>query len=134
MLQELLLAFAPLFFVGLWVTICLVLSLLGGWRRVAHQYPGRTSPSGKCFRMQSGSFGWVNYGNCLNIQTSAEGIDVAIMLPFRLGHPPLFIPWEAVENPRVRKFLCLSSVRFDIGSPRVATIELPTKVFAEHAG
>lgn len=131
-LDDLAIVLIPLLFIGVWTAVCLLMSLLGGWHRLAKVYPGRSSPTGKCFRMQSGSFGWVNYGNCLCIHTSPDGIDLAIMLPFRIGHPPLFIPWEAVENARVKSFLWVRAVHFDVGSPRIAKLSLPTKVFAEH--
>jgi hypothetical protein len=66
---------------------------------------------------------------CLTIYTSAAGLCISILFPFRLGHPPVFIPWDAVRNPRVRRFLGAESVEFDIDSPPVATVRLFRKVF-----
>jgi hypothetical protein len=34
---------------------------------------------------------WCNYSGCMTIGASAAGLYLA--MPFRVGHPPLLIPW-----------------------------------------
>jgi hypothetical protein len=122
----------PFFFVGMWCAVSLILSTLGGWRRLAESFPARGEPSGRRFSMQGGRVGPVKYGGCLTIYSSPEGLYLSVWLPFRLGHPPLFIPWDAVRNATARRSFWAERIVFDVGSPSVATLQLPTKVFEGH--
>lgn len=123
----------PLFFVGMWCAVCLVLSTMGGWRRLAESFPAKGRPSGKRFFMQAGKVGQVNYGSCLTIHSSADGLHLSVWLPFRLGHPPLFIPWSAIRNPTTQRFLWMESVEFDVlDSSEVVTLRLSKKIFEGH--
>ncbi len=80
--------------------------------------------------MQSGKIGRAAYKGCLIIHSSPEGLHLSVLLPFRPGHPPFFIPWDAVRNATTHRFLWIKGVTFDAGSPSVATLQLPEKVFA----
>ena len=122
----------PLFFVGMWCAALLVLSRIGGWHRLAESFPVRGEPSGRRFGMQSAKVGSVSYNNCLTLYTSTEGLYLSVWLLFRFGHPPLFIPWGDLHNAATRRFLWVESVVFDVGSPRIATLQLSKKVIEEH--
>ena|SRR5436190_1456489 len=122
----------PFIFVGMWCAVSLIRSRVGGWRRLAESFPARSLPSGKRFFMQGGKVGQVTYNGCLTIHNSREGLYLSAWLPFRLGHPPLFIPWDAIRNPRIHRFLWAESVVFDVGSPSVATLRLSRKIFEGH--
>jgi len=119
----------PIFFGGMWWGTLMLLSALGGWARLAETFSAREAPAGRCFSMQDGMVGWVSYNACLSVSVSAEGLHLSVMFPFRVGHPPLFIPWTAVRSPRIRRFLWAESVAFDAGSPSVATVRLPKRIF-----
>jgi hypothetical protein len=49
---------------------------------------------------------------------------------FRLGHPPLFIPWAAISSRDEKKSPWLETVKLGVGSPELTTIELPKSVFS----
>jgi hypothetical protein len=122
----------PLFFVGVWCAVSLMFSTIGGWRRLAESFPARGQPSGRRFSWQGAKVGQVRYHGCLTIYSSADGLYFSMWLPFRLGHPPLFIPRGAVRNLTTRRFLWAESVVFDVGSPSVATISLAKAIFEGH--
>lgn len=122
----------PFFFLGMWCAVGLMLSALGGWRRLSESFPARGRPSGRRFIMQGAKVGRVHYSGCLTIYSSPEGLYLSVWLPFRLGHPPLFIPWYAIHNATTRRFLWIESVVFDVGSPRITTLELSKKIFESH--
>lgn len=122
----------PFLFVGMWCAVSLALAALGGWRRLAVSFPARTQPTGRCFYMQGGKVGQVSYGGCLAICSSPQGVCLSVLLPFRLGHPPLFIRWNAVRNATTRRFLWTEYIAFDVGSPSIATMRLPKKVLEGH--
>jgi hypothetical protein len=119
----------PTLFVGVLCVSLPLVSLLGGWRRLSEFFPATNPPEGQRFRMQSGSVGWVNYSSCLTIYSNADGLYLSVMLPFRMGHPPLFIPWGEIHDATTRRFLGMEDVVFQIGTPSIAKMRLPKKVF-----
>ncbi len=105
--------FIPLF-IGMWVSISLLLSLIGGWRKLAEVYKADEKIEGYKWPSQSGStrFG-VSYNHCLIIKANNKGIQIGISLMFRLGHPTLFIPWKDVTVTKQKLFFWeLASFRF----------------------
>ena len=119
----------PFLFVGMWCAVSLLLSTLGGWRHLAESFPATDQPRGRRFFMQSGKVGSVNYGSCLTIYSTPNGLYLSVWFPFRLGHPPLFIPWSAVRHATTHRFLWSETVSFDVGSPSVATLQLSKRIF-----
>jgi len=86
-----------IFFVLLWCTVSFVLATIGGWRRLAEAYRFEGTFEGSQWRFTSARIRWgVNYNGCLTIGANERGLYVAVLLPFRLAHPPLFIPWSDV--------------------------------------
>ncbi len=122
----------PIFFVGLWCGICMLISRIGGWHRLAAQFATRRPPSGSRFIMEGGRVGWARYRGCLTIYTSPDGLYLSVWLPFRPGHPPLLIPWAFVRNVTTRQILWTEVVSFDVGSPSMATLQLSRKIFEGH--
>jgi hypothetical protein len=45
----------------------------------------------------SGYVGLTSYGSCLIVGVDPTGIRLSILFPFRIGHPPLFLPWRALR-------------------------------------
>jgi hypothetical protein len=86
----------------MWLSICALLSLIGGWYELAHQYRAKSQPVGKKFYVVSGSIGWpyfpVSYSSCLSAIVAESGFRLSVLFPFRILHPALFIPWSAVET------------------------------------
>lgn len=37
------------------------------------------------------------------VKVGDAGLDISILLPFRFLHPPLLIPWAAIESCREKK-------------------------------
>lgn len=103
----------PFFFVGMWL---LVLAILGtmGWSGLARRFPADERPTdgravwGTSLRM--GSFAGTSYGGCVNLRVGSSGIRFSVWLPFRPFHPPIFLPWSAVESCEERRILFLRRV------------------------
>jgi hypothetical protein len=108
----------------MWFVVLGFLSQLSGWNKLASLYPGRQPPSGKCFLMQGGKVGAVYYRGCLTIHTWSEGLHISVWPIFRFQHPPLFIPWSELHNPREKQLFLVRLKELDIGSPAVGTIQL----------
>jgi hypothetical protein len=103
----------PVFFVGFWCAITYLLALMSGWRRLAAHYAADVPVSGQRFRFRSAKSGLVRYNHCLNFAATAEGLHLWLLLPFRLGSPPLLVPWADVSATPAREFMFSSvALRF----------------------
>ncbi len=96
-----------LFFPLFWIGICQIIGSMGGWTRLAGEFPDddrlhSTKPIRREW-FQSGSFGLMNYNSVLQIGVYEEGVRLAVLGLFRAGHPPLFLPWSELKEPRVRR-------------------------------
>jgi hypothetical protein len=125
-------ALFPLAFVLLWCFVCLLLSFVSGWRRLALSYATDQPPHGTPFPWQSGNVGFVQYRNCLNIYVAEDGLYLSVVWLFRLGHKPLLVPWSAINDVQEKQILWYALTRFRIGVPSIATVRIPTKVFEAH--
>ena len=84
-------------FVGLWVLASYLVALLG-WRRLAGAFRVASGPPGPTF--------WLPYLGVESMQYSgagvvratvgAEGMGLRVFSLFRVGHPPLLLPWAAL--------------------------------------
>lgn len=86
-------------FVGLWCGVCFLIALIGGWRALAKKYAhGVESFQGNRWHMQSGTMrGLARYRGTLTLGADARGLYLGVMVLFRAGHPPLFVPWNEIE-------------------------------------
>lgn len=121
----------PVFFISLWCFICKLLSFIGGWHRLTVMYPaGHEKPLIE-HRMQAGKVGLARYKGCLNVGLLPEGLHLSVMWLFRLGHPPLLIPWSELRNFRSHRFLGHETISCDIGSPKITSLLLPWDLLAD---
>jgi hypothetical protein len=93
--------FIPTFVVG-WCCVCILLSYVAGWPKLALRFRSSQPVEGERFRFASGSMGtstWfpVNYRSCLFLTVNDNGFLISVLFIFRLFSPPLFIPWAEVE-------------------------------------
>ena len=87
------------FFLLIWILVTYLLSILGGWARLAEDYRSDSDIDGSVWRFQSGTFRFgVRYNGVLTIGSSPSGLHLRVLFLFRMGHPPLFIPWSDVKK------------------------------------
>lgn len=124
----------PFAFLVFWVLIITLIGHLSGWQRLAQRYRATTPVSGRRWRWQYGSIGWVGYNGVLILTANAEGLFMEVFWPFSLGHPRLLIPWHEFRDAEVTTFFFRRQVKAHIGFPTVATVRLPARVFEETLG
>ncbi|MFB1481145.1 hypothetical protein [Corallococcus sp. RDP092CA] len=86
----------PALLLGVWTFVSFTLSRLGGWARLARDYRPRGGGGLPRSAFITGAVGAVEHRAC------PRGRCLAVLLPFRLGHPPRCIPWSDVHD-RVRE-------------------------------
>jgi hypothetical protein len=85
-------------FVGLWIGVGLLVAYLGGWATLAKVYRHSDEFRGERRRFQSARMRWgINYGSCLTVGATPRGLYLAALFIFRIGHPPLFMPWTDIS-------------------------------------
>jgi hypothetical protein len=92
----------PLAFAAWWCFIMWVVSRLCGWHALARHYRAENRFHGKHRRFSSVKVGSGNYSGCVTLGANSDGLSLAVMVLFRVGHPPLFIPWADLK-PRIKK-------------------------------
>ncbi len=93
----------PPFFVPILLLIVLITlpsagvlaSRVGGWSKLAKVYAALTPYEGETV-ICSGGMGIANYGFSLDLGGNATGFSLNVTPWLRLGHTPLFIPWEDI--------------------------------------
>jgi hypothetical protein len=94
-----------LIFIFCWIAISILVSNLSGWARLARHYRTDAAFEGVRFHFQSARLRLgKNYGGCLTMGVNRRGLYLAVWLLFRIGHPPLFIPWCDVTMTERKKF------------------------------
>ncbi len=119
--EDIFLFLFPIFFIGMWVVVSFLLAVIGGWSRLAEYYQSQTDFSGKKWHFQSGRLGLVNYSGSLTLGSNYYGLYLAVFPLFRVGHPPLLIPWSDVTIAEHRGWLF--SYR-EFAFTRVPTVKL----------
>jgi hypothetical protein len=87
-----------LFVICTWMVVNLVVGLISGWSELARNYRATQGFVGRSWRFQSARFRWLTgYNNVLTVGANPQGLYLAVFPLFRIGHPPLFIPWQDVS-------------------------------------
>lgn len=107
-----------------WSATVYFLGRASGWRNIHEHFgsPPGPMPRGRSFR--SARIGPIKYNGVLRIAHDRSGLHLTVWFPFCIGHPPLFIPWSAVGPGTLTKEVGTELVRFTVGRPSVATLEL----------
>jgi hypothetical protein len=123
-----------LYFIILWICICKLVSAIGGWRILARDYCANSAFDGQKLWLKSAAMRrWTNYNNCVNIGADKFGLYLSVLPIFRVGHPPLFIPWMDISTEATQRRLLPDVVKFSFAKqPQVPVIlskKLAAKVF-----
>jgi len=112
------LAFA-LIFPLFWCAVVLLVSRLSGWSTLSADYAAQAPQAGETFTWASGRIRFFsNYNHVLVVHVSERGIGLKTIWLFRVGHAPLFIPWEAIERVERSSYFFREIVRLSIRGKR----------------
>ncbi len=89
--------FFPYLFPAFWCVITYLLAWFGGWLKMSRKWaaPSNLSLEKRYFR--SGRLGKTKYNGALVTAATREGLYLSVLLPFRVGHKPLLVPWEELK-------------------------------------
>lgn len=112
-----------LVFAAMWAAMSLLLSYMGGWASLAEHYRDNGDVRCQTYYMRSGSVGAIDYKSCLIIGVSKPGLRLSVLFPFRIGHPPLFIPWDQFHSVWERQTFLFDFLDMYVGTPVVANLD-----------
>jgi hypothetical protein len=116
--------------IGVNLAIC---RWVGGWPQLVKHYAQRSPFVGQKWHWQSTWIGWLNYRGCVTVGANATGLYLAPWLLYRAGHPPILIPWSAlqVDGPQWWWLMQMYSLRAK-ACPKVL-IRIPRRLFQKLA-
>jgi hypothetical protein len=105
--------FIIFFALSMMVIVSFFIALVGGWFELGWAYRATRDFAESSWRFQDAQFRLLTgYNNILTVGSNAEGLYLAVFFPFRIGHPPLFIPWQDV-SVRLGRFLWFRVYKFE---------------------
>ena len=121
----------PIAFAIGWCVILYGISVIGGWRHLAKRFRCSTPIIGTTWQLQSAGvrhYWYSNYGSCIKVIANEDGIGLSVLLPFRIGHPPMFIAWSEILVSQVKRFIFFKRVRLTFPKEPSIWIEISPKL------
>lgn len=73
------------------------LSHLSGWTALSRRFREGGASNSYQWPSQSIRLRIAHYNNAVHFGVDGAGLHMAVFLLFRIGHPPLFIPWSEIQ-------------------------------------
>jgi hypothetical protein len=97
------------FFVALWCASGFFISFFTGWHSLGRRFKresepyGETKTAGPLFYTVYMRW-WSHYSSVIRLTAGADALYASVLFLFRIGHPPLRIPWEEIQFSRTKFF------------------------------
>ena len=107
-----------------------LVSRFSGWSLLTRRFRASEPFYGETWGWQSARFRWgSHYNNCLTVGSSQEALYFSMLLPFRLFHPALLIPWQEIEVETGKMFFgYYDTAQFRIGAQERVTVRIYGKL------
>ena len=110
----------PLVFVGMWLLVGTLLSVMSGWFGLMQRFPDRPQPA--IFKLNNayGSLRGVNFNGILILSVCPDGLRVGVWRIFAPFARSIFVPWQALSVTRRNRILWKTAVlRFGASGPQL---------------
>lgn len=83
--------------------------MMTGWFALARHFKKQSEPygesktAGPLFYTVYMRF-WGHYGSVIRLTAAADALYASVLFPFRIGHPPLRIPWDEIQFGKAKRF------------------------------
>lgn len=106
-----------LYFLALWISVLYFLSLISGWHLLAKTFRANAEIVKDITWSGHASMRWgTSYSGALYIGGNCEGLRLAVWVIFRVGNPPLFVPWKQITIQKSPWYALYFSVTLILGS------------------
>jgi hypothetical protein len=114
-----------------WLGLTFLISKISGWQLLASRFRCVEPVIGKIWMFQSAEmrrYMRTSFNNCLIITANEDGMRLSMLVFFRFGHPPLYIPWSETMVTQTRRWLFLRRVRFTFPSEPEVWLEISERL------
>jgi len=92
----------------MWCLVCLAISLLSGWSSLSRRFKQEAEPYGETHSVGPFFYTvytrfWSHYGSVIRMTAAEDALYLSALFLFRIGHPPLRIPWNEIKLSRTRR-------------------------------
>lgn len=86
-----------------------LISFQSGWLALSRRFRRQSDPYGETRTVGPFFYTvymrlWGHYSSVIRLTAASDALYASVLLPFRIGHPPLRIPWDEIQFGRT-KFL-----------------------------
>jgi hypothetical protein len=90
--------FFVVFFVAMWALSTYGVALLSGWNRLSRRFRHKGPFYGETWPFRSARMRkLIHFGSALTLGADESGLYMAVFPLFRIGNPPLLIPWSEIS-------------------------------------
>jgi len=125
------LVFVPLF-VAFWCALCFLISFITGWFALSRRFTKPSEPLGEL--RSAGPFFytvymrlWSHYSSVIKATAASDALYLSVLSIFRVGHPPLRIPWDEIKLRRTRRFF-LPYIELTLGNEERIPLRIPLRM------
>jgi hypothetical protein len=104
------LACYAIFFAAVWYLTLSLISIMSGWHSLSRRFKKQSEPYGEIKAVGPFFYSiymrfWSHYSSVVRLTAASDGLYALVLFPFRIGHPPLRIPWNEIQFGRTKWFL-----------------------------
>ena len=121
-----------LFIVAVWWVSLSLVGLITGWSALARRFRRESEPYGDS--KTAGPFFytvymryWTHYSSLIRLTAAADALYLSVLFPFRIGHPPLRIPWNEIQFARTKRFFRTYTV-LTLGNEEHIPMRIPERM------
>jgi hypothetical protein len=99
----------PIFFIAMWFGVGYLVSFMSGWFALSKRFRKQSEPYGET--RSAGPFFytvytrfWTHYSSVIGMTAAKDALYLSVLFLFRVGHPPLRIPWDEIQLSRTKYF------------------------------
>lgn len=98
-----------------WCGAAYLIALMSGWHKLARRFECEQGFEGERWRFQSAGMRWLTaYRGILTLGANQSGLYLAVLVFFRMGHPPLFVPWSEITVSERQRWM-MAGMQFVLG-------------------
>jgi hypothetical protein len=119
-------------FVAFWCAIGYFVSFLTGWLALARRFKKQSEPYGEI--RSAGPFFytlymrfWGHYSSVIRLTAAGDALYASVLFLFRIGHPPLRIPWDEIRFGRT-KFFFRTYIVLTLGNEEKIPMRIPLRM------
>ena len=99
----------PLLLIVLWSLASILVGVMSGWHKLAKRFTAESEPVGEVHTAGPFFFTvywrfWSHYSSIVRVTSARDALYLSVILPYRIGHPPLCIPWSQIILGKEKRY------------------------------